>query len=94
MARLTFHIVPNAKADRVIGIHGDSIKIKLRAPATEGRANAALVDFLATQLHFSKHAIVLDRGHKSRNKLVSIEGLSEEEIRRQLLTEDRQDLQD
>ena len=86
MARLAFHIVPNAKADRVIGTHGDSVKIKLRAPAVEGKANAALIEFLATQLQLSKHAIALERGHKSRDKLVRIEGLNEDEIRRRLLS--------
>jgi uncharacterized protein len=85
MARLAFHIVPNAKTDRVIGKHGASIKIKLRAPAVEGKANAALREFLAAQLQISKREIVLERGHKSRTKLVSIGGLSEEQIRRRLL---------
>jgi len=85
MTSLSFHIIPNAKADRVIGTHGNSIKIKLRAPAVEGKANAALCDFLAAQLQISKHAIVLKRGRKSRDKLVRIEGLSGDEVRRRLL---------
>ena len=85
MTSLSFHIIPNAKADRVIGTHGNSIKIKLRAPAVEGKANAALCDFLAAQLQISKHAIVLKRCRKSRDKLVRIEGLSGDEVRRRLL---------
>jgi uncharacterized protein YggU (UPF0235/DUF167 family) len=32
-----FHIVPNAKVDQVVGAHGGAIKIKLRAPAVEGK---------------------------------------------------------
>jgi len=77
---LRFHIIPNAKVNKVIGEHGDAIKIKLRAPAVEGKANAALRQFLATQLEISKHAIVLERGQKSRDKLVRVDGLSEKEI--------------
>ncbi|MGZ5545856.1 MAG: DUF167 domain-containing protein, partial [Limisphaerales bacterium] len=49
MATLRVHIVPNAKIDKVIGEHGGAIKIKLRAPAVEGKANAALRCFLADQ---------------------------------------------
>ena len=84
MATLRFHIIPNAKVDKVVGEHGDAIKIKLRAPAVEGKANAALRQFLAAQLEISKHAIVLERGQKSRGKLVRIDGLSEIEIQTRL----------
>ena len=84
MAILRFHVVPNAKTEQAVGAHGDAIKVKLRAPAVEGKANAALLDFLAAQLEISKHAIVLERGKKSREKLIRIEGLSELEIQRRL----------
>jgi len=62
MAILRFHIVPNAKTDKVIGEHESSIKVKLRAPAVEGKANAALRCFLAEKLNVAQHAIVLERG--------------------------------
>jgi len=55
------------------------------APAVAGKANAALVDFLAKRLKVPVRRIVLLRGHKSRDKLVRIDGLSEEELRRRLL---------
>ena len=84
MPILHFHIVPNAKINQVVGTHGAAIKIKLRAMAIEGKANAALLNFLAQQLEIAEHAIVLERGQKSREKLIRIEGLSEDEIRRRL----------
>jgi uncharacterized protein len=80
MAILRFHIVPNAKSDMVVGHHGDAIKITLRAPATEGKANKALIRFLAAQLGILPRQIALMRGHKSRSKLIRIEGLSEREV--------------
>ena len=86
MAILRFHIVPNAKQNEVMGAHGDAIKIKLRAPAVEGKANAALRSFLADELKIPKRRIVLERGKKSRDKVIRIEGLSEEDVRRRLLT--------
>jgi uncharacterized protein (TIGR00251 family) len=85
MATLRFHIVPKAKKNKVMGERGDAIKIKLRAPALEGRANAALRSLLAEELKISESQITIERGHKSREKLIRIEGLSEGEVRHRLL---------
>lgn len=85
MAALRFHIVPNATQDKVVGEHGGAIKIKLRAPAVEGKANAALHSFLAEELKISERNILLERGQKSREKIIHIEGLSEGEVRSRLL---------
>jgi uncharacterized protein (TIGR00251 family) len=84
MVVLRFHVVPNAKIDSVIGEHGDAIKIKLRAAAVEGQANEALIRFLSEQLKLPRYAIVLERGHRSRDKLVRIDGLSENDVLRRL----------
>jgi len=84
-ATIQVHVIPNAKIDKVVGEHGDAIKIKLRALAVAGKANAALRSFLAEELKISERAIVLERGQKSRDKLIRIEGLSAEDARRQLL---------
>ena len=81
---LHVHVVPNAKIDKVAGEHGNAIKIKLRAPAFEGKANSALMSFLADELNISQHAIVLEHGQKSRHKLIRIDGLTEEEVRGRL----------
>jgi uncharacterized protein (TIGR00251 family) len=85
MATLRFHIIPNAKIDKVIGEHGAAIKIKLRAPAVEGKANAALRTLLSEHLAIPERDVVIERGHKSRTKLVRIEGGNEKEIRSRLL---------
>jgi uncharacterized protein (TIGR00251 family) len=85
MATLRVHLVPNAKIDKVVGEHGGAIKIKLRAPAVEGKANAALISFLAERLKVPARTIVLMRGQKSRDKVIRIDGLSEKDVRRRLL---------
>jgi uncharacterized protein (TIGR00251 family) len=85
MATLRFCIVPNAKIDKVIGEYGDAIKIKLRARAVEGKANAALRCFLAEELKISQRAVVLERGQRSRDKVIRIDSLSEEDVRQRLL---------
>jgi uncharacterized protein len=84
MAILRVHVVPNAKVDSVIGMYGGAIKIKVRAPAVEGKANVALVGFLADRLKLPRNAIVLKRGEKSRDKTIQIHGLSEEDVFRRL----------
>jgi uncharacterized protein (TIGR00251 family) len=80
------HVIPNAKIDKVAGEHGEAIKIKLRAPAIEGKANTALRKFLAEKLSIPQRAIVLDRGERSRDKVLRIDGLSEKTIREFLTT--------
>ena len=85
MATLRFHIVPNAKIDKVAGDHGGAIKIKLRAQAVEGKANAALRCFLADQLNISQRAIILEHGQSSRDKVIRIDGMTEQDVRSRLL---------
>jgi uncharacterized protein (TIGR00251 family) len=84
MASLRFHVVPNAKVDSVVGEYGAAIKIKLRAPAVDGKANTALRSFLSKELKIAERQIVLERGHKSRDKIIRIDGLSEQEVRSRL----------
>jgi uncharacterized protein len=78
------HVIPNAKVDQVVGEH-DAIKIKLRAPAIEGKANTALRRFLTEKLSIPQRVVVLEHGERSRDKLIRIDGLSDEDIRRRLL---------
>ena len=85
MTTIRVHVIPNAKIDKVVGEHGHAIKIKLRAPAVEGKANTALRRFLAKQLRVPQRAIVLEQGEKSRDKVIRIDGLGEVGIRRGLL---------
>ena len=85
MATLRIHIVPNAKRNEIVGEHGTAIKIKLLAPAVEGKANDALRSFLAEELEIPERNIALVRGQKSRDKLIRIDGLGEEDARRRLL---------
>jgi len=65
--------------------HGAAIKIKLQASAIEGKANAALRSFLADKLNVSERGVVLERGQKSRDKLIRIDGLTNEEVQHRLL---------
>ena len=65
---IAIHVVPNAAKNCVVGRQGDALKIKLRAPALEGRANDELIKFLADVLGVARANVRLQRGNKSRQK--------------------------
>jgi uncharacterized protein YggU (UPF0235/DUF167 family) len=52
----------------------------------DGKANAALRNFLSKELNIAERQIVLERGHKSRDKIIRIDGLSDEGVRSHLRT--------
>lgn len=56
------------------GLHGDALKIRVAAPALDGRANEALVEFLAERLGIPKRDIRLVSGERSRKKRFEIRG--------------------
>ncbi|HTL66767.1 MAG TPA: DUF167 domain-containing protein [Lacunisphaera sp.] len=78
---LQLKTIPNAPRDEIAGWLGDALKVKVHAPALDGRANEALLAFLADQLGVPRRAVVLVRGDKSRHKVVRIEGLAAAEVR-------------
>jgi uncharacterized protein (TIGR00251 family) len=84
-ASLRLKITPNARADAVLGESGGVICVKLRAPAVEGKANAALVAFLSETLRVPKAAVTLKGGRRSRLKRVEVQGLEGAEACRRLL---------
>jgi uncharacterized protein (TIGR00251 family) len=69
---LTLHIQPGAKHSEIFGLHGTALKIRLAAPPTEGRANKALLRFTADKMDVSLRQVSLERGTKSRSKVVTI----------------------
>jgi uncharacterized protein (TIGR00251 family) len=74
-ALLRLKITPNAPANAVLGETDGVIRLKLQAPAVEGKGNAALVAFLAETLRVPKAAVSLKGGRRSRLKLVEVQGL-------------------
>jgi len=94
MTRLSIRVQPGARSDALIGWTTDSrggevLKIRLRAPAVEGKANAALIEFLAQSLGLRRSQIAILRGDKSREKIVAVEGMTMEEIKRRISVTDQ-----
>jgi hypothetical protein len=81
---LELKTIPNAPRDQVAGWLGDALKVKVHAPALDGRANEALLEFLATELRLPKRAVTLVRGDKSRHKVVRLDGLTLAEVKARL----------
>ena len=74
---LTLHIQPGAKKTEVAGEHGDALKIRLAAPPVDGKANAALLEFIAARLGLAKSAVTLKSGQTSRRKVVEVGDVTE-----------------
>ena len=71
---LTLHVQPGAKRTEVAGLHGEAIKIRLAAPPVEGRANEALLRFIAESFGVPLRQVELKQGGQSRHKVVAITG--------------------
>ncbi|MBK9148530.1 MAG: YggU family protein [Flavobacteriales bacterium] len=71
---LTLHVQPGAKRTEVAGTHGDALKIRLAAPPVDGKANEALLSYLAEQFGVPKRQVELVSGHASRRKVVRVIG--------------------
>ena len=85
--RLAVQITPNAKKSEVTGVLGDALKLKLRAQPIEGKANAALLKFLAGALSVSKSSVTITHGLTSKRKLIDIAapGLTPADVAKRLL---------
>ena len=68
------HVQPNARNNAISGMHGDALKIRIAAPATDSKANTALVAFLSKKLGIPKSAIAIRHGATGRRKVVEIAG--------------------
>jgi uncharacterized protein (TIGR00251 family) len=56
----------------VAGLHGERLKIRIAAPALDGRANEALVAFVAEALGVPKRSVRVAAGERSRDKVVAV----------------------
>ena len=82
---ISLHIQPGAKREAVAGLFGTSLKIALNAPPVDGKANAALLRFLAGKLGIPKRQIELCSGASSRDKRVFVSGLTIEQVKSLLI---------
>jgi uncharacterized protein (TIGR00251 family) len=82
---LTVHVQPGAKTTSCAGIHGDALKIRLAAPPVDGKANQALIAWLAQTLGCPQNHITLIRGQTGRHKTLAIDAGAKHAVMRTTL---------
>ena len=71
---LSLHVQPNARRTEVAGLHGGRLKVRVAAPAVEGKANELLAGFLADRFDLPGGRVMIRRGIHGRTKTVEIYG--------------------
>jgi uncharacterized protein (TIGR00251 family) len=84
LTRVRLRVAPGATRSSVVGRYGDAWKVRVTAPAENGRANTAVVDLLAETLALPRASVTLVSGHSARDKIVELAGVEPDEIDRRL----------
>jgi uncharacterized protein (TIGR00251 family) len=84
--RLAIKVTPNAGRNAITGVKDGVLQVKVAAPPDKGKANKELIDFLSERLGVRKSAIAIITGHTGRNKIISIEGMDQQEALKRLST--------
>jgi uncharacterized protein YggU (UPF0235/DUF167 family) len=77
--RLRLRVVPGTARPGIVGRYGDAWKVRVTARPERGKANEALLELLAGALDVPRHDLELKAGHSSRDKVVSLAGVTDEE---------------
>jgi uncharacterized protein (TIGR00251 family) len=78
------YLQPKASKNEIVGSYRDGIKVKVTAPPVEGKANDALIRFLAKELRLSPSSIEIIKGHHSGEKTLRISGTLDQELMKKL----------
>jgi uncharacterized protein (TIGR00251 family) len=82
--QLAVRVQPGASRSEVAGLHGAELKVRVKAPPVEGKANEALLECLAKLFRVKRSQCELLRGGSSRSKTVFVRGLNEALARAEL----------
>jgi uncharacterized protein (TIGR00251 family) len=77
---LTVRVLPRASRDEIAGWDGAALRVRLRAPPVDGKANEELLRFLAVALRVPQRDVSILTGLTGRTKRVAITGLTDEEV--------------
>ncbi len=81
---IRFYVQPKASRTRIIGLHGEAIKLGITAPPVDGKANEAVTAFVAKLFKIPRSAVRIESGETSRGKVLRLEGISAAEARQLL----------
>lgn len=77
-------VSPSAPKTRIIGVHGDRLKVAVAAPPEDNRANKELADALAVWFDVHRDAVRVVKGHTSRDKVVAFTEVEERRLRQSM----------
>jgi uncharacterized protein len=77
---LRLHVQPRAAANGLAGLQGDMLKLRLTTPPVDGKANKAVIAFLAKLFHLPKSALTIKSGQQSRSKTVLMVGADQNQV--------------
>ncbi len=83
--KISLRVYPNASRNEMMGFTDEVLRVKISAPPIRGKANRELVTFLSRLLGVGKGSVNIIKGHTTRNKVVAIDGLSQEEVMKRLV---------
>ncbi|MBP6918979.1 MAG: YggU family protein [Legionellaceae bacterium] len=69
---LKIYVQPGAKHNEIVGLYNNALKIRVATPAIDGRANVALLKYIAELFEVSRREIILKRGDTSRYKSIEV----------------------
>ena len=81
---LFLYVQPRSSRTEFAGPYGNALKLRLTSPPVDGKANKAVISFLAKTFKLSKSAVQLKSGARNRKKTIQLSGPTEDEIRQLL----------
>lgn len=81
---LALYIQPKASHNTFLGLHGEELKLAITAPPVDGKANKAVIAFLAKFFGVAKSSITIKSGLQSRHKRCLVQGVTIEEAEEKL----------
>lgn len=84
MSRITVRLTPRAGRDAIDGWDGDVLRARVAAAPADGKANEALIRLVTRALRIAPSRIALVAGASSRTKIIDVDGMDTDEIRRRM----------
>jgi uncharacterized protein (TIGR00251 family) len=79
-AQFALRVQPRASRNAIVGTMGDAVKLAITAPPVDGKANGAVIEYLAELFRVPKSSVVIVSGDTGRNKLIAIRGMRAEQV--------------
>lgn len=81
---ITVRVYPNATKNGVVGFSDGVWQVRVAAPPIKGKANKELISFLSKVLGVGRSSLSITKGHTTRSKLITVDGLTQEELMKRL----------